>query len=125
MLVGEADAAIEHFTRAMRVSPREPGMGALISGIGHAHLVAGRYEEALVAGQRATRESPNYVGGYGVMIRSLVSLGRLDEAKMLVPRLLELAPGLSISRYRSMNPFKDKAYRNRSAEGMRAAGVPE
>jgi len=124
-LVGEADAAIEHLTRAMRVSPRDPGMGALISGIGQAHLVAGRYEDALAAGQRATHESPNYVGGYGVMVRSLVSLGRLDEAKMLVPRLLELAPGLSISRYRSMNPFKDKAFRNRMAEGMRAAGIPE
>jgi adenylate cyclase len=125
MLIGEADAAIEHFTRAMRVSPRDPGMGALISGIGSAHHVAGRYEEALAAGQRATHESPDYVGGYGVMVRSLVSLGRLDEAKTLVPRLLELAPGLSISRFRSVNPYKDKAYRNRMAEGMRAAGIPE
>ncbi len=125
MLVGEADAAIEHFTRAMRVSPRDPGMGALISGIGAAHHVAGRYEEALAAGQRATHESPNYVGGYGVMVRSLVSLGRLDEAKMLVPRLLELAPGISISLYQRVSPFKDKAYRNRMAEGMRAAGIPE
>jgi tetratricopeptide (TPR) repeat protein len=125
MLVGEADAAIEHFTRAMRISPRDPGMGALISGIGSAHHVAGRYEEALEAGQRAARESPDYVGAYGVIVRSLVSLGRLDEAKALVPRLLELAPELSVSRFRSVNPFKDKEYRNRMAEGMLAVGIPE
>ena len=125
MLVGEADAAIEHFTRAMRISPRDPGMGALISGIGSAHHVAGRYEEALEAGQRATRESPDYLGAYGVIVRSLVSLGRLDEAKALVPRLLELAPELSVSRFRSVNPFKDKEYRKRMAEGMLAVGIPE
>jgi hypothetical protein len=59
------------------------------------------------------------------MIRSLVSLDRVDEAKMLVPRLLELAPRISISLYRNVSPFKDKAYRNRMAEGMRAAGIPE
>lgn len=123
--VGEADAAVEHYTRAMRLSPRDPGMAALIAGIGVAHLVAGRYEEALAAGQRATHEGPNFVGGYRVMLGSLVSLGRLDEARMLVPRLLELMPGFSVSRYRSLSPFKDKALRNRMAEGMRAAGLPE
>jgi adenylate cyclase len=53
--VGEADAAIEHFTRAMGVSPRDPGMAALISGIGSAHHVAGRYEEALAANVRPAR----------------------------------------------------------------------
>jgi hypothetical protein len=39
--------------------------------------------------------------------------------------LLELAPELSVSRFRSVNPFKDKEYRNRMAEGMLAVGIPE
>jgi adenylate cyclase len=124
-IVGDADAAIGHFTRAMRISPRDPGMGALIVGIAGTHLIAGRYEDALAAGRRAIQESPNYVSGHRVVLSSLVSLGRLDEAKAVALRVLELAPGVTVSRYLSVTPFKDKAFRNRIAEGMRAAGIPE
>lgn len=124
-IVGDADAAIGYFTRAMRISPRDPGTGALIAGIGGAHMIAGRYEEGLAAARRAVQESPNYVSAYRVMLGSLVLLGRLDEAKAVAVRVLELSPGATISRYRSVSPFKDKAFRNRIADCMRAAGIPE
>ena len=123
--VGEGDAAIEHFTCAMRLSPLDPGMSALIVGTGIAHLVSGRYDEALAAAQRAVQESPNFASGHRLMLIALGYLGRIEEAKLAAQRMLELAPEITVSRSQSVSPFKDPEFRKRSAEIYRAAGVPK
>ena len=123
--VGEGDAAIEHFERAMRLSPLDPGMSALIVGTGIAHLVSGRYDQALAAAQRAVRESPNFASGYRVMVIALGYLGRIEEAKLAARRMLELTPEFTVSRYQSVSPLKDAEARKRGAEIYRAAGVPK
>ena len=124
-ILGEGDAALGHFERAMRISPLDPGRSAFIAGTGGAHLISGRYDEALVAAQRAIQESPNYVLGHRLMVMALGHLGRIDEAKLAAQRLLELAPEFTVSRYQSVSPFKDPEFRKRSAEIFRAAGVPK
>ena len=123
--VGEGDAAIGHFTRAMRLSPLDPGMSALIVGTGIAHLVSGRYDQALAAAQRAVQESPNFASGHRVMLIALGYLGRVEEAKLAARRMLELAPEFTVSRVQSVSPFKDPEFRKRSAKIYRAAGVPK
>src|SRR5215470_15409287 len=44
--LGEPDAAIPHFERAMRLSPLDPLFHALQFGIANAHFFAGRYQQA-------------------------------------------------------------------------------
>ena len=44
--LGEPEVAIEHFARAMRLSPLDPLMYLAQSGIAFAHFFAGRYDEA-------------------------------------------------------------------------------
>ena len=122
--VGEGDAAIGHFERAMRLSPLDPGMSALIVGTGLAHVVSGRYDEALAAAQRTVQESPNFASGHRLMVVALGYLGRIEEAKPAARRMLELAPQYTVSRSQSVSPFKDPEFRKRSAEIFRAAGVP-
>lgn len=123
--VGEGDAAIGHFERAMRLSPLDPGMSALIVGTGVAHVVSGRYEEALAAAQRAIQESPNFAGCHRLMVVALGYLGRIEEAKLAARRMLELAPEFTLSRYESVSPIKDATSRKRVIEILRAAGVPK
>ena len=43
---GEPEAAIEHFARAMRLSPLDPHIIAMQAGTAFAHMLAGRYDEA-------------------------------------------------------------------------------
>jgi len=44
--LGEPELAIVRFARAMRLSPVDPSVGRMRSGIAHAHFFLGRYDEA-------------------------------------------------------------------------------
>jgi len=124
-VIGDGDAALGHFEQAMRISPLDPAMSALIASTGGAHLIAGRYEPALAAVQRAIQDSPNFVFSHRVLVLTLGFLGRMKEAKLAAQRMLELAPEFTVSRYLSISPFKDAELRKRAAEIYRAAGVPK
>jgi adenylate cyclase len=124
-IVGKGDAAVGHFERAMRISPLDPGLGAFIVGTGLAHMVSGRYNEALAAAHRAVQENPNFASSHRLMLMALGHLGRIEEAKLAAQRMLELAPDFTVSRYLSVSPFKDPEVRKRGAEIYLAAGVPK
>ena len=123
--LGDGDLALAHFQRAMRISPLDPGTSGFIASIGGAHLVAGRFEEALAAVLRSLLDSPNLIFSHAVMVAALGHLGRLEEAKHAALRLRELSPKFTVSRYESFSPAKDAEYRRRNAEVFRAAGIPK
>jgi adenylate cyclase len=122
--VGKGDAALGHFERAMRISPLDPGIGAFIVGAGLAHIISGRYEEALAAAHRAVQENPKFASSHRLMLMALGHLGRIEEAKLAAQRMLELTPDFTVSRYLSISPLKDAEARKKGAEIYRAAGVP-
>jgi len=123
-ILGDGDKALEHFRQAMRISPLDPGTSGLVTSVAGAHLVAGRFEEALSAVRQALQDSPNFVLGQAVMVLALGHLGRIEEAKQAALRLLELSPRFTVSRYESHTPVKDPEYRRRNAELLRAVGLP-
>ena len=123
-VVGEGDEAIIHFERAMRLSPLDPGMSALIAGTGAAHVACGRYEDALAAARHAIQIDPNYTGAHRLLTIVFGLLGRGEEAKLSAKRMLELLPNFTVSRYSSVLPVKDASWRKRLATVLLAAGVP-
>ena len=50
-------------------------------------------------------------------------LGRFDEAKHAVHRLLELLPGFTFAGYLNVSPFKGPVLRKRFDDIYRAAGA--
>ncbi len=123
--VGDAEAALVHFERAMRMSPLDPGMSAYLALSGGSHLMCGRYEEALAAAELAMRDSPEFVLAHRLKVTALGSMERLDEARLAARRLLELTPGFTVSQYRCVSPLKDPDFRRRVCEIFLAAGVPK
>ncbi len=123
--VGDPEPALVHFERAMRMSPLDPGMSAYVAMAGGAHVMCGRYEEALAAAERSAHDSPEYVLAHRLKVAALGLLGRLDEARVAARRLLELTPQFTVSRYRSVAPYKDAEWRRRICEIFLAAGVPK
>jgi adenylate cyclase len=117
--------AIDHFHRAMRLSPIDPEKGIALSGIGMSYLMLERFEEALQWGEQALREMPNYGSSHRVVIGALVGLGRLDEARAAARRLLEAFPTYNLALQRQINPWRDKAFGERYLEALRVAGIPE
>jgi len=78
--LGEPDAAIERFTRAMRLSPRDPFMPRLQNGTAHAHFFAGRYEEAAWWAAMVLRERPEFHDGLRIAAASNALAGRAEPA---------------------------------------------
>src|SRR5439155_24702105 len=116
--------AEETFRRAMRLSPLDPQMAHLQSGLALACLRAEKYDEALAAALRASRERPDYQQAQRPALFSLVGLGRLEEAKAVAHRVRESSPGFTDSSFMSV-PFKDRAFKARCIAEMRAACIPK
>jgi len=122
---GRPLVAIDHFQRAMRLSPIDPEKGIALSGIGMSYLMLERFDEALRWGEDALREMPNYGSSHRVVIGALVGLQRLDEARAAARRLMEAFPTYTLSLQKQINPWRDDAFAERYVQALRVAGVPD
>jgi adenylate cyclase len=118
------EIAIEHFRRAIRLSPFDPMNFNCILGIGNAHFAAGRYEEALSWWRKGMLERPDLTWPLRPMAASLGLLGRISEAREAVRQLRQGYPDITISKIMAIVPHRGD-YARRYAEGLRKAGLPE
>jgi len=122
----QSDMAIDAFQRAIRLSPLDPLGYRFTGGIGIAHAVAGRYEDAISWSDRSLREQPRYTAAMRAMVVSCAHLGRVEEAREWLRRLLEIQPDLTIARVglyaTSFVPAEALAA---DIVGFRKAGLPE
>ena len=124
--VGDAAIAISHFKRAIRLSPLDPEMGYILSGLGGAYLQDGDAEKALETGLRAVQETPNWVSAHLLVTICLGLLGRVDEAVAAGQRLRQLDPNMSISHIMAFRRlFRNEKFFELRIAGLRAAGIPE
>jgi tetratricopeptide (TPR) repeat protein len=122
---GEVDRAIEHHSRAMRLSPLDPILYNMHVGLAFAHFLAGRYDEAASWAQRALHEQPNYPAANRILAASTALAGRLTEARQSVERLCQLDPHLRISNLKEVYPLQRSEDLAKVVEGLRKAGLPE
>jgi class 3 adenylate cyclase/TolB-like protein/Flp pilus assembly protein TadD len=126
--MGQAEEAASHINEAFRLSPSDSFafMWTHLLGLAKFHL--GADEEAAALFRRSVDASRSYPVNHFYMAAALGHLGRLDEARAEVTAGLALAPNYSIARFRSMAESDNPTHlrqRERIAEGMRKAGVPE
>jgi adenylate cyclase len=100
-------------------------MGYVLSGLSFAHMIAGRFEEALSFAKKSVIEAPSWTSGHTVQIQCLVHLGRIDEARSAAQRLLKIAPQLTVSEWRSRYAIRDPERIERACGALRIAGIPE
>ena len=118
--------AIEALQRAMRLSPLDPEGPHLKSALAAAHLVAGRYEEALEWTDRSLHEQPHFSTALRTKVVLLAQLDRIEEASHWLQSLLELQPGLTISWYRRYGAkFLPPETLTVCVDGLRKAGLPQ
>ncbi len=124
-LRGETDAAIEHLTHAVRLSPVDPEMFRMQVGMALAHFVAGRFEPAAAWAEKALRNLPCLLASVALIAASHALSGRMDKAKQAMQRLHELDPSLRVSNLKDWLPIQRPEDFARFAEGLRLAGLPE
>ena len=69
--IGKADEAIEHYERALRLSPRDPRIFIAQAGMAQTCIVAGRLDEASAWAARALQVHPKFPVGLRVVWRSI------------------------------------------------------
>ena len=124
--LGEPEAAIERFARAMRLSPLDPWVTGMRAGTAYAHFFLGRYDEAASWAAMALQDNPDYQPGLRIAAASNAMAGRPEQAHKAVARLRQLNPALRVSTLKDvLGPFRRAEDLSRYEEGLRRAGLPE
>jgi adenylate cyclase len=116
--------AIDHFERALRLSPIDPMNFNNFAGLGSAYEILQEYDQAVALWRRALLERPNASWIYRNLASSLAGAGRIDEAKLALADMLRSYPGLTISKYREAMVFSGSTL-DRMAEHLRTLGLPD
>jgi TolB-like protein len=126
--VGDARTAIEHFARAERLNPLDASHHVRWNVLGLAYLSAGDFEEVDRAADKALNAAPTYVPALRLKMVACGLLGRVEEGRACVGRLLAVHPGESIAWLQAF--WGPPMRRNPNVlanivEGARRSGLPE
>jgi DNA-binding winged helix-turn-helix (wHTH) protein/TolB-like protein/Tfp pilus assembly protein PilF len=128
LMLGRPRETLPLIERAMRISPldRFVPLWQLLAGVAHLHLH--NDAAAVEALMRSVAEWPSFTLGQLFLASALAASGRIPEARAAVAQVRRLAPDLTISRFRSLEPSDAPAFlrqRERVYQGLRSAGMPE
>jgi TolB-like protein len=124
--LGEQEAAIERFARAMRLSPLDPLATGMRGGTAFAHFLLGRYDEAASWAAMALQDRPDFQPGLRIAAASNAMAGRPEQAHKAMARLRQLNPALRVSNLKDVRgPYRRAEDLSRYEEGLRQAGLPE
>ena len=122
---GECESAIEHFERAMRLSPVDPELYRMQAGIAMAHLFAGRIETASAWAERSYRNLPSFLMVVALIASTRALSGRQEDAKRAMEEVKRLDPSLRISELQDWLPISRPEHLAVFADGLRKAGLAE
>ncbi|MFT5112373.1 MAG: adenylate cyclase [Parasphingorhabdus sp.] len=125
IFAGKSDVALPCFERAQRLSPSDPGSFFFVTGAAMAHLFSGHVDEALEMAGRSMALNPSWDTTQLVLAAASSQLGRSEEARVAVARLLVIDPRSTVSRYEELMRFKYKKDLEVILEGLRAGGLPQ
>jgi len=121
---GESAIAIEQAEQALRLSPFDPMSNVRHMAIAIAHFVAGRFELSAAEAHRAIQANPRFSPPYWMRTAALASLGRIDEAKIVAQRLLEVQPQFTVASITSA-PFANPEILAALGDALSHVGLPK
>lgn len=84
--LGEPEAAIERFARAMRLSPLDPWIIVMRSGVAHAYFFPEHYDDAARWAATALQDDPDHQPSLRVSAACNAITGRLEQAQKAADR---------------------------------------
>jgi tetratricopeptide (TPR) repeat protein len=123
--LGEPEIAVEHLSRAMRLSPHDPHVFNMQAGMACGHFFGDQISEAAAWAAMASHEQPRHVIGTCIAAASNALIGCVGEAETAMARLRQLDTTLRISTVRERWPIRRPHDYAKLVEGLRGAGLPE
>lgn len=122
-MANEPDRAIEQFETAMRLSPLDSDLWSVYTAVALAHFVAERYAETVRWAQRAVELQPEIPFPHGTLAAAFGHLGRLEEARVELGKLLKFAPDTTIQGMSTLVASTNPEIARRYQAGLRRAGL--
>ena len=123
-LGGRCDEAVGHFEAAIRLSPMDVLLSRAYQGLAVGHFFGGRFEHSIQWSRRVLEQNPAIVVTRRFLCAALALAGHIDEAKVVMFELRQLAPTSSIARSAKSN-FRHQWQMDMYLDGLRLAGLPE
>jgi TolB-like protein len=120
---GDLVTATAYADRALRLSPFDPLAYVAHVGLAVGAVHEGRYEESAAQWAECARVNPGLGAFVMAQAWALALAGRLDEARLICARALELEPGLSIRTI--IEAGFPPAIADKAIRGGRLLGLPE
>ncbi len=124
LYVGQAGEAVDCFMRAIRLSPLDPYTFNAPVGMAAARLMEGKPEEAERWARQALQRNAKFSAAHRVLIFALVEQARVEDAREALRKMLIVSPDYTLSHFRRLAPFSDRAFNERFEESLRTAGLP-
>jgi TolB-like protein/tetratricopeptide (TPR) repeat protein len=116
LFAGQADLAIQHFETSMRLNPRGQ-RGFHLGGIGMAHFVNHRFDDALAVLRVSLEEVPAFTPTHRALAACYAHMGRPDEGRSILKRLVTLTPVV----LPNVDPFRNPEHGELFLSGLRLA----
>lgn len=123
--LGDHMAALEQSNRAVRLSPLDPEVHVAQGTLAWSHFFTRRFDEAVTWARQALARDAKYIGAFTVLIAGMALAGKVDEARAMGTRILQLYPQGSIANARRQTPFRRREDNDLMIDGLRLAGIPE
>lgn len=123
--LGMSDTAIADYLQAKRLSPRDPGLYRLNTGLACAFIQKGDYQSAIDAAREAVADNPNYVPGLRAFAAALAQAGQIEEARHVVANLLRINRNFTVASHASTSLLRFSGKFAPILDGLKRAGLPE
>jgi adenylate cyclase len=112
----------EQFRAAERCVKLDPAWGLCHWALAWAHFAAERYEETVHWEQRALQRNPDYWISLGTLASSYAHLGREEDARSAVRKMIESNPESSAEAFTMIFSVADAAFIEAWLDGLRKVG---
>ncbi len=122
---GDPEGGLAACEKGLQSTSRDQRGSWLYDALGHIHYFLGDNEKAIEVSHRALQYDPSLFGALVSLACANAELGRQDEARQAVARLVEYIPGFSLRAVRKNPMFSDPAFAEKLVESLKRAGLPE
>jgi adenylate cyclase len=119
---GQPEETIPLVEKAIRLSPGDPRLFMWLAALAAAHYQLRHYEQAVEIGRRGWTLNRNWSSGLTYTIAGLGQLGRIAEARAVLPNYQKLHANLASWETLVRRVFQNPAAVDHIADGLRRAG---
>jgi adenylate cyclase len=117
------EQAIPHLHKAVRLNPLFPPFPLGLLGV--CHMWMEQYEEAIPFLERSLKYTPGSADKLMLLAACYAGSDRDDEARATIEKALKSSPGLTVKQFIHGFAQKDHAAKERLADLLRKAGMPD